>query len=68
MTIRLVVTDLVADEGTVIVLQGMTLDGTDETWRFAADRRLALDIMYAIAGGEDVEVEVEAWQLTGMVR
>lgn len=64
---ELCVTDIDRDEGTVVVLQGITTDGTDETWRFAADKRAAITIMETIASGEDVYVEVEGWQLLGKV-
>jgi len=53
--------------GSVIILLGMTLDGTDETWSFAADHRPAVEILAALASGEEVEVEVEGWQLLGKV-
>ena len=64
---ELCVTDVDRDEGTVVVLLGMTTDGSDETWKFAADPRAARDIMVTIASGEDVYVEVEGWQLLGKV-
>lgn len=57
--------DIVRDEGSVVILVGQTTDGTDRLVKFAADRRPAIDIMSAIAGGVDVFVLVEPWQIVG---
>jgi hypothetical protein len=64
---ELCVTGIARDEGTVVLLLGMTTDGTDETWTFASDHRAAQAIMDTIATGEDVYVIVEPWQLCGKV-
>jgi hypothetical protein len=62
---ELCVTDIVRDEGSIVVLQGIATDGTDRVVNFAADHRPAQDIMDAIASGNDVYVEVEPWQIVG---
>lgn len=63
MSKQLTVTKPVSNEGSVVVLAGEDEDGT--TWYFAADHRPAWAIVEALEAGEDVEVEVEEWQLMG---
>lgn len=53
---------VIADEGTVIVLEGVD-PNTGERWMFAADRRPALDIIAAMEADELPTVYVEDWQL-----
>ena len=65
---RICVTDIVRDEGSIVVLQGITTDGTDRVMNFACDHRPAQDIINAISQGEDVEVDVEAWQVLGTIQ
>lgn len=59
------VTDVVADHGSVVVLRGIEHE-TDRTVTFAVDHRLAQAITEALAAGEDVEVDVEDWQILAL--
>lgn len=59
----LTVTDVVRDEGSVVLFRG--IDEDDRTVTFAADHRPAQAIADALAAGELVEVEIEAWQVVG---
>jgi len=47
----------------IAVLEGV--DEDDMVWRFGADWRCAYDIAEALEAGEDVEVEIEDWQVLG---
>jgi len=62
---RVVVTALVRDEGSLVILQGLTDD--NQVVNFAADHRCAQAILDAVAQGEDVEVELEDWQILGVI-
>jgi hypothetical protein len=55
------VTGVVTDEGTIVVLSGVDAVGREVT--FAADWRMAQDIVTAIAEGEDVLTAVEPWAI-----
>lgn len=59
---RLTVTEPVADHGTIVLMQGIEIE-TDRVVTFACDHRPAQDIVNALAAGEDVEVEIEDWQV-----
>lgn len=59
---RLTVTEPVADHGSIVMLRGIEHE-TDRVVTFAADHRPAQDIVNALADGEDVEVEIEDWQV-----
>jgi hypothetical protein len=61
--IELTVTEIVRDEGTVVLFRGDRENGSPVT--FAVDRRPAYDIANALAAGEFVEVEIESWQVVG---
>jgi len=67
-TIRLTVADdsAVRDEGSIIVLEGV--DEAGDIYWFAADRRMALDIIHDVQAGLTVEVCVESWQILGGAR
>ena len=60
-TKTLTVDGLVSDEGSILVLSGIDEQGT--CFWFAADHRAGHSIMEAFAEGEEVEVEVESWQI-----
>jgi hypothetical protein len=60
---EVVVTDVVRDEGSVVLLMGLTTDGSDRVITFAADRRPAAEIAAALALGEDVLCSPEPWQI-----
>jgi hypothetical protein len=66
--VRLVVADdsAVRDEGTIIVLEGITEEG--QVYWFACDRRCALQIIHDVQAGLDVSLEVEPWQILGGAR
>ena len=59
---RLTVTEPVADHGSIVVLRGIEHE-TDRIVTFGADHRPAQDILAALEQGEDVEVEIEDWQI-----
>jgi hypothetical protein len=52
------------DGSTVTVGHGVEVE-TDRRIRFACDWRPAMAIFDAISQGEDVEVELESWQILG---
>lgn len=63
---RAQVTQLVSDQGTVVVFEAVT-DAADII-TFACDHRCAQQIAHALAWGEDpIEVNVEPWQILGRV-
>lgn len=58
------VTEIVRDEGSVVLFRGLTDDDTAVV--FACDRRPAQDIVNAlIDGDEDVICFIEPWQIVG---
>jgi hypothetical protein len=56
----------VRDEGSIICLEG--IDEAGDVYWFAADRRMALDIIHDARCGIEVCVEVEPWQILGSAR
>jgi len=60
---KISVIDVVRDEGTVIVFYGVDDDGANRT--FAADRRMAEDIIHAMGHGYAPVCEVPDWALLG---
>lgn len=60
---ELVITDVVRDEGSVVLLKGLTTDGSDRVITFAADRRPAAEIAAALAVGEECLCSIDAWQV-----
>jgi hypothetical protein len=62
------VTEVIRDEGTVVVFAGQETGTGIRSIHFAVDHRLARDLIEAIADGEDGEAplaEVEEWQILG---
>jgi hypothetical protein len=59
---RLTVTGVESDQGSIVLLQGIEYE-TDREVVFGADHRPAQDIIWALEQGEDVEVEIEGWQV-----
>ena len=57
---RIAITDIVADHGSVVVFEGIDEGGF--TVRFGADHRMAQAIVDALHRSEDPEAEVESWQ------
>lgn len=60
------VTEIVRDEGSVVLFRGLTDDDTAVV--FAVDHRMAGDIIEALINGdgdESVGVIIEAWQIVG---
>lgn len=64
---EVVVTDVVRDEGSVVLMQGLTTDGSDRVITFACDHRPAHDILDALANGDETFVLIEDWQVLGNV-
>lgn len=64
---RYVVTGIVRNEGSIVLFSALPIGkvGSENLVTFAADRRPAIDICAALACGEDVEVELEGWQIVG---
>lgn len=63
----LTVTEPVEDQGTVVVFDGIESE-TDLVFTFAVDHRCAQALVEGLCDGEDVEVEIEAWQVIGAPR
>lgn len=61
--IRLTVTACTGDHGSIVLFDGV--DDKDQTYTFGVDRRYAADIYNALIEGEDVNVEIEGWQVFG---
>lgn len=61
MSISLSLIRVVEDHGTVVV--GIGLDEQGRTVRFGGDHRVMAGLVEALAQGEDVDVEVEGWQI-----
>lgn len=59
------VTDILRDEGTVVVFSGITNDDASREVTFALSHRYAQAIANALASGFDVNVELEGWQILG---
>lgn len=60
---RLTVTRMIEDQGSVVVFEGDNEVGPTTTHLFAADWRPAQDIVAALERGEEPQVDVENWQL-----
>jgi hypothetical protein len=60
------VTGLVRDEGTLVLLSGLTEDNRDVI--FACERRPAIDIMEAVAAGDEPEAQVPSYMIINMER
>lgn len=61
---RLTVTRPVSDQGSVVVFEGIEVE-TDLCFTFAVDHRLAQALVDGLEGGDDVEVDIERWQVLG---
>lgn len=57
----LTVTELIADQGSVVLFKGVTDEG--ETLTFAADHRCAQALVEGLSVDDDVRVAVEGWQI-----
>lgn len=60
---QVVVTDVVRDEGSIVLMQGLTTDGSDRVITFACDHRPAQEIVAALEQAEDALCWVEDWQV-----
>lgn len=56
-------TQLVRDEGSVVVFEGLDEEGALVT--FAVDHHIAQDLVNLLEAGEDPEVEVPEWSILG---
>jgi hypothetical protein len=56
-------TGLVRDEGTIVLLSGLTEDNTEVV--FACEHRYATDILAAVEAGEEPLVEVPDYMMVG---
>lgn len=73
MSLTVEVSGIVADEGTIVVAEGVVVEDPDVEHpmdsivgrhvRFGGDWRPMREVEYALERGEEVRVEVEAWQL-----
>jgi len=59
-----IVHDLDVDEGTVVVFTGVDAESYLPV-RFAADARMAQDIIYALEDGDQPIANIENWQIIG---
>lgn len=62
MSRRVLVTSVEVDASSVSRATGIDVE-TDEQIVFAGDTRLMVDVAQAIDNAEDVEVEIEGWQV-----
>lgn len=60
---EITVTDIVRDEGSVVVFLGMPWEGPPIT--FAVDHRPAQELINGMLNGEDVIALIEPWQVVG---
>lgn len=59
------VTEIVRDEGSVVLFRGLTDDGAAVV--FAVDHRPAQELMNGMLNDEEVVAIVESWQIVGAV-
>ncbi len=60
---------VVRDEGTIVVLEGIAIEGPHERVRFGADHRCAQEIVNALLdAGDPVLCEVPDWAVIGVVQ
>lgn len=57
------VTEIVRDEGSVVLFRGLTDDGTAVV--FACDHRPAQELLNGLLNDEEVVAFVEPWQIVG---
>jgi len=61
--IRVTLTGVAGDHGSIVLFDGVGFDDNDTWYTIAVDHRCARDIHEAINAGEDVNVDVEPWQV-----
>lgn len=62
-TLEIMVTGLVRDEGTIVLLSGLTEDNRDVV--FACEHRCAPAILAAVEAGEEPVAEVPSYMIVG---
>lgn len=62
---KVTVTEIVRDEGSVVLFRGLTDDGAAVV--FAVDHRPAQELMNGMLNDEEVVAIVESWQIVGAV-
>lgn len=60
---EVVISDVVRDDGTVVLMRGWTCDGTDRVITFVCDHRPAQEIVAALEQGEECSAFLEDWQI-----
>lgn len=60
---EITVTEIVRDEGSVVLFRGLTDDGTAVV--FACDHRPAQELLNGLLNDEEVVAFVEPWQIVG---
>jgi len=61
--VEVTVTEIVRDEGSIVLFRGLTEDGAAVT--FAADHRPAQELINGLLNDEEVIAIVDPWQIIG---